>query len=146
MSQLTVIYATETGNSEDLAKKTKETAEAKGIEVKLVAVEDYSVDDLASESRLVFIGSTQGDGEPPECGWDFHDALKEASLDLSGLSYSVVALGDTSYGDMFCAFGKFVEGEFNRMGAKSIVPRVDCDYDFDDTYADWNERFFAAIA
>ena len=144
--RIKILFATETGNSEDLANRTAETAEEKGFEVDVQNVEDFDLADLASETCLVFIGSTMGEGEPPESAWDFHDALtEEQDLDLSGLSYSVVALGDKSYGDLFCAFGKKIDGELARLGAKCVVPRKDCDVDFDAPYASWSKAFFAAV-
>ena len=38
---LTILYGTETGNSEDLANQVFETAQEKGIEAKLVGAMDY---------------------------------------------------------------------------------------------------------
>jgi len=145
MAQLTIVYATETGNSEELARKALVTAKENGLEATLTAVEDYSAEQLSAAQVLLFIGSTQGEGEPPSSAWEFYDALKDADFDLSALKYGVVALGDTGYGEFFCAFGKFVDEQLARMGATALVPRVDCDYDFDADYAAWSERFFAAL-
>jgi sulfite reductase (NADPH) flavoprotein alpha-component len=141
-----ILFATETGNSEELAKETASKAEAKGFEVEVQSVEDYSVDDLAKESCLIFVGSTQGEGEPPEPAWDFHDGLKEADgLDLSNLKFAVLALGDTSYGDLYCAFGKFVEDQLVRLGAEIFMPMKKLDIEFDEDFEDWTEELFSTL-
>jgi sulfite reductase (NADPH) flavoprotein alpha-component len=146
VNKLKIVFATETGNSEDLANRTAEAAESKGFTVEVSNVEDVTLDDLQGESALVFIGSTMGEGEPPESAWSFHDAISEAEgTPLSSLNIAVVALGDTSYGDLFCAFGKKVEKELLRLGAKKIIDRIDCDVDFEGKYAGWAKQLFATI-
>ena len=51
-------------------------------------------------------------------------------LDLSGVKYSVLALGNTTY-DHFCKCGREFDAALERHGAMRIYPRVDCDVDYD---------------
>jgi len=64
--------------------------------------------------------------------------------DLSGLKFSVCALGDTSY-DKFCQTGKDFDSRFESLGATRIADRVDCDVDFDDSYDAWASTVLAEV-
>ncbi len=55
---------------------------------------------------------------------------------LEHLQYSVLALGDSSY-EFFCKTGKDLDEQFAKLGATRIVPRTDCDVDYDDAAAQW---------
>jgi sulfite reductase (NADPH) flavoprotein alpha-component len=143
ISKLTILYATETGNSQDLADRTAEKAEELGFEVEVLSAADYDANDLASEEAVVFFGSTWGEGEPPESCWDFHDTLCEGdAIDCSNLKFAVVGLGDTEY-ELFCEFGKKVDAALERNGGTRIVPRADLGADFDSSYGSWAKKFFA---
>ena len=145
ISKLTIIYATETGNSQDLAERTQEKAEELGFEVEIFNAADYDANDLSSVESLVFFGSTWGEGEPPESAWDFHDALTEGDdIDCSNLKYAVVGLGDQEY-EQFCEFGKRVDAALEKHGGKRIIARKDLDAEFETGYASWSKEFFAAV-
>ncbi|MEM6600665.1 MAG: sulfite reductase subunit alpha, partial [Verrucomicrobiota bacterium] len=45
--------------------------------------------------------------------------------------------GDTNYGDTFCYAGRVIDERFEKLGAKRIHPRVDCDVDFDEPAEEW---------
>ncbi|WP_249712973.1 flavodoxin domain-containing protein, partial [Bacillus cereus] len=55
---------------------------------------------------------------------------------LEHLQYSVLALGDSSY-EFFCKTGKDFDEQFAKLGATRMVPRTDCDVDYDDAAAQW---------
>lgn len=146
ISKLTVIYATETGNSQDLAERTAEKAEELGFEVETCNAEDYDVNDLSSVESLVFFGSTWGEGEPPESSWDFHDALIEGdSIDCANLKFAVVGLGDKEY-ELFCEFGKRVDAALEKNGGTRILDRLDLDAEYELAYAAWSTKLFEAIS
>jgi sulfite reductase (NADPH) flavoprotein alpha-component len=145
ISKLTILYATETGNSQDLAERTAEKAEELGFEVEILNAADYDANDLASVEALVFFGSTWGEGEPPESSWDFHDALCDGDgIDCSNLKFAVVGLGDREY-ELFCEFGKKVDAALAKNGGTRLVPRADLDAGFDSQFGPWSKKFFAAI-
>lgn len=145
ISKITIIYATETGNSQDLAERTAEKAEEAGFEVETLDAADYDVNDLSSLECLVFFGSTWGEGEPPESSWDFHDALIEGDpIDCSNLKFAVVGLGDKEY-EQFCEFGKRVDAALEKNGGTRLVDRQDLDAEYELDYAAWAKNFFAAV-
>ena len=135
-NSLLVLYGTESGNSEALAARTAKLAKAGGFKVKLNNMAEASPVDLAKAGSLLVVVSTWGEGDPPESAEEYHGAFMAGGIDLSGLRYSVCALGDTSY-EHFCKIGKDFDQQLEKLGAERVAPRADCDVDFEETYQDW---------
>ena len=55
---------------------------------------------------------------------------------MEGLSFGVLALGDTSY-DEFCQAGKLIDTRLEQLGAMRTSGRIDCDVDFEEPAANW---------
>lgn len=141
---ITVLYGTESGNSEMLADKLTKAAKKKGHKAKLTNMADISPKDLVGTDTLLVIVSTWGDGEPPETAESFHEEFMKSSVDLKGVNFSVCALGDTSY-DQFCQTGIEFDNQLEKLGATRIADRVDCDVDFDDAYASWEKTVWEKL-
>ncbi|MEW6160712.1 MAG: sulfite reductase subunit alpha, partial [Verrucomicrobiota bacterium] len=106
----------------------------------------YSFQQLAAERDLLLLTSTFGDGDPPDNARSFWNALSsEAAPQLPQLNYSVLALGDSSY-PKFCAFGRSVDERLEKLGAKRVVARCDCDVDYEPAFLQWQEAALSAIA
>lgn len=134
---LTILYASQTGNAKGVAKQLEQSASAAGITVKLTNVSDYKAKSLKSETHVLIIASTNGEGEPPDDAIEFHEfLLGKKAPKLPNLSYSVLALGDSSY-EFFCQTGKDFDERLKALGAKQITPRVDCDVDYDSDSESW---------
>ncbi|HLP20925.1 MAG TPA: flavodoxin domain-containing protein, partial [Chitinophagales bacterium] len=76
------------------------------------------------------IVSTHGDGEPPAAAKKFYDYLHSSEKNLPKLKYSVLALGDTAY-PLFCKTGEDVDAQFEKLGARKIADRRNCDVDYE---------------
>lgn len=95
---VTILYASDGGTAESLAKRLQRRAKARGLKSIAMAFDDYSVEELAADENVVFITSTAGQGEFPQNGRAFWDSLKNATeLDLSQVKISVFGLGDRLY-------------------------------------------------
>lgn len=93
---------------------------------------DFKPNGLKKIENLLIVVSTHGEGEPPDNAIPFHEFLNsKRAPKLDGLRYSVLALGDTSY-EFFCQTGKDFDKRLQELGATALVPRVDCDVDFDE--------------
>lgn len=142
---LLLLFGSQTGTAEGIAKKTAKAAEAKGFAPKLVGLDKYSTVDLTKEENVLLITSTYGDGEPPDNAQDFWGWLNADSAPrLESTRFSVLALGDTNY-PMFCEFGKKCDTRLEALGAQRIHPRTDCDVDYESPAASWTEGVFAAL-
>jgi sulfite reductase (NADPH) flavoprotein alpha-component len=139
-ARVTVVYGSQTGNSKRIAERLGRAAEAAGLAARVYAAGVYPVKDLARERLLVMVVSTQGDGDPPDDARGLIEFLQSRRAPkLEQLSFSVLALGDSSY-PRFCETGKQVDERLAALGAKRLVDRVDCDVDYDTLAAGWLER------
>ena len=145
-SRISVLWASQTGNSEALADTIAAALGQGGIEAEAVAMSDYDVGKLATESRLVLVSSTYGDGDPPDNGKSFWDFLNsDGAPRLDHLSFAVCALGDPSY-DLFCNHGRNLDARLTALGAKRLIDRIDCDPDFEEQSAPWIEGLRKLLA
>ena len=137
--ELTVLYGTESGNSENLAYLTVKAAQSKGFIAKAVNMADINVAKLKGIQNLLVNVSTWGEGDPPETATDFYEAfMGDQAPKLPNTRYSVLGLGDTSY-EEFCKMGIDFDARLEGLGAKRIYSRVDCDVDYDDDFAKWHK-------
>ncbi|XP_076845953.1 nitric oxide synthase 1 isoform X2 [Brachyhypopomus gauderio] len=72
----TILYATETGKSQDYAKTLCEIFKH-AFDAKVMSMEDYDVVHLEHETLVLVVTSTFGNGDPPENGEKFGAALME---------------------------------------------------------------------
>lgn len=134
---LTILYASQTGNAKGVASQLEKAASAAGITAKLVNTSDYKAKALKNETHVVIVASTNGEGEAPDDAIEFHEfLLGKKAPKLPNLSYSVLALGDSSY-EFFCQTGKDFDERLKELGAKQVLPRVDCDVDYDSDSESW---------
>jgi len=139
--KLTILYGTHTGRSKTLATKLSDQLLQRNIEVKIIALDEYKSRELSTETHVVFIVSTHGEGEPPAMAEDFHAFITgKRAPQLSGLNYSIVALGDKSY-RLFCKTGTDIDNALSKLGAKSILPILKLDVDFEEEADRWINQF-----
>ncbi|WP_145412872.1 assimilatory sulfite reductase (NADPH) flavoprotein subunit [Paenibacillus xylanexedens] len=144
--EVTVLYGSQTGNSIGLSKKLGKKLEEQGLQVTLSSMGDFKPNGLKKIENLLIVVSTHGEGEPPDNAIPFHEFLNsKRAPKLDGLRYSVLALGDTSY-EFFCQTGKDFDKRLEELGGTALVPRVDCDVDFDEPAAAWMNDVLAALS
>jgi sulfite reductase (NADPH) flavoprotein alpha-component len=144
---LTVLYASESGNAEALAMKTKKLAQKHGLDARVFDMADVDVDVLGKAKNLMVFASTWGEGDPPSRAVDFYAGLMGEGaprLDKS-VRFAVLALGDTAYAQ-FCATGKAIDVRLEALGATRAVPRIDLDLDFAKQAAEWTEGALKKLA
>ena len=143
--RIVVIYASQSGNGEGLAESFGESLGNAGFDPAVMCAEDHGEIDLAKEKFLILVSSTWGEGDPPENGVEFWEALSSGSQPkLENLGYAVLALGDSNYLD-FCAMGKKFDARLAELGAKRLVDRADCDTDFEETAEQWFQSVLSKL-
>jgi sulfite reductase (NADPH) flavoprotein alpha-component len=134
---LTIVYASESGNSEKLAGDVAKAARKNGLKPTIIDMADLELSALTSAKRLIVIAATWGEGEPPaRAVRTFNELMGEGAPRLDGVEFGVLALGDTAYAE-FCAIGKKIDERLAALGGKRVVDRVDCDLDFAQPAARW---------
>lgn len=145
MSKITVLYGTETGNSELLAMDICKEGENLGLECVNFGMEHIESDDFSSIENLLIVCSTWGDGEQPDNAIELFDYVEELDAgELENMKFSVLALGDTAF-DLFCEAGKEWDRVLEEKGATRIYDRVDCDVDYEDDAEEWIENVLSVF-
>ncbi len=143
---LTVLYASESGNAEALAMRTKKLAQKHGLDAKIVDFADADFAVLSKAKNLIVFASTWGEGDPPGRAVDFYTALmSEAAPRIEGVRFAVLALGDTAYAQ-FCATGKAIDERLAALGGTRAFDRVDLDLDYAKQAAEWTEKALGELA
>ncbi len=143
---LTIVFASESGNSERLAADLAKLARKRGLRPTVVDMADLDLADLPNSRRLVVIAATWGEGEPPGRAAAGYAALMgDGAPRLDGVEFAVLALGDTAYAE-FCAVGKAIDARLEALGAKRVAERADLDLDFAEPAARWIDGAVTALA
>jgi sulfite reductase (NADPH) flavoprotein alpha-component len=142
---LLVLYGSQTGTAEQLARRLAREAEQRSFAPRVMEMNACAPAELAKETRLVVITSTWGDGDPPDNAAVFWAQLNsEAAPKLGQLHFSVLALGDRNYPD-FCGAGKKLDARLEALGARRVAARADCDTDYETTARTWMEELWPAL-
>jgi sulfite reductase (NADPH) flavoprotein alpha-component len=142
---LVVLFGSQSGTAEGLAKKLAKMADAKGFAARVLPLNDYGKIDLSRETHCVLITSTWGDGDPP-------DNAAEAWAWLSGseaprlehLHYAVLGLGDRNYSE-FCGAAKKFDTRLQALGAKRLLACAECDVDYEQPAQAWMESLWGVL-
>ncbi|KAM3424703.1 hypothetical protein BST61_g6690 [Cercospora zeina] len=153
---MTVLFASDGGNAENLAKRLANRGKARGLKTMFMAMDDYPVEDLGREENVVLITSTAGQGEFPQNGRNFWEAVKNSTdLDLANVKYSTFALGDSHYWPRkedkhyYNKPGKDLHTRLAALGAQQLVAcglGDDQDPDgYQTGYQEWEPKLWDAL-
>lgn len=153
---MTILFASDNGNAENLSKRLGNRGKARGLKTMVMAMDDYPLEDLATEENVVCITATAGQGEFPQNGRNFWEGVKNSTdIDLANVSFTVFALGDSHYWPRkedkhyYNKPGKDLFARLTALGGRQIV---DCglgdDQDPDSYqtgYQEWEPKLWDAL-
>jgi sulfite reductase (NADPH) flavoprotein alpha-component len=143
--KVAILYATQSGTSERLAKKLVKELNKQGHIAQLTSLDHYTPASLAEQSHALILASTYGEGDPTDGSVAFFEALSLLSAPrLDDLHYSVFALGDPSY-EHFCKFGIDLDHRLYALGGTRIFDRVDSGVDVDVPFEQWKTNVLASL-
>jgi sulfite reductase (NADPH) flavoprotein alpha-component len=143
--KIAVLYASQSGTAEGLARKVAKDLKAKGHVASLHSLEGYTPSALIAERYAIIIASTYGEGEAPDGARPFYEQLcLERFPCCENLSYAVLALGDSNY-EHFCKFGVDLDSKLAALAGTRICDRVNCDIDLDEAFAQWKTALYSSI-
>jgi sulfite reductase (NADPH) flavoprotein alpha-component len=135
----TIVYGSQTGNAKRAAEALLAKLQAANLPVRLLRADAYPLRELADETLLYVVVSTQGDGDPPDDARGFLEFVEgRRAPALKKLKFAVLALGDSSY-PQFCAIGRRIDQRLQALGGERIAECADADLDIETVATPWTE-------
>ena len=140
---LDILYATQTGNAETVAKKLELLAKNQGFNVNLVEMNNHDITSFRLLRNVAIVTSTFGNGEVPEMGIDFWEELKSSKVEMVNLRYGLIALGDKSH-EIFCGAGRAISKKLDEFKCIKVIQNLECDGDTEGT-GEWSIKFLEKL-
>ncbi|KAG1934715.1 P450 (cytochrome) oxidoreductase b isoform X1 [Pimephales promelas] len=148
---IVVFYGSQTGTAEEFSNRLAKDAHRYGMKGMTADPEEYEMGELSrlaeiENSLAIFCMATYGEGDPTDNAQDFYDWLQEGDADLSGVKYTVFALGNKTY-EHYNATGKYVDKRLAELGAQRIfdLGMGDDDGNLEEDFVSWREQFWPAV-
>ncbi|HMV51589.1 MAG TPA: cytochrome P450, partial [Blastocatellia bacterium] len=146
---LLVLFGSNMGTAEELARRMAQDAEANGFAVKIAPLDDYA-ERLPKEGLLAIVTSSYN-GLPPDNAVKFCEWLRSeelASDALAGVTYTVFGCGNRDWAATFQAVPRFIDEQLAAHGAKQLYPHGEGDAhdDFDGQFKRWYQPLRRAVA
>ncbi|MES1946911.1 flavodoxin/nitric oxide synthase [Salinisphaera sp. C84B14] len=136
---LLVAYASQSGLAQRIASQTTAALQATGRAVRMSGLNDIQPLSLAEHRQALFVVSTHGEGDAPVAARGFDRRFCSATQPrLEALDYALLSLGDSDYGDSYCAFGRRLDRALREHGARTLIAPIEVDKADAAALADWH--------
>ena len=143
---LLILFGSQTGTAEALARRFAAQARQRGFAPQVLTLNDFQQANLTAGGKALIMSSTWGDGDPPDNAANFWSWLSADSAPrLENLHFAVLGLGDRNYPD-FCGASRKFDGRLAELGANRLVPRGECDVDYEAAASAWIEAVWTRLA
>ena len=125
-----IVFASMTGNDEDMAEILEENLQDAGFDVENIDVSFADASSYLDADLCVMVTYTYGEGVMTDELKDFYDQL--VTLDLSGKKFAVMGSGDKTYKDHYCENVDDFEKALIKCGAVEVAKPVKIENAVDD--------------
>jgi cytochrome P450/NADPH-cytochrome P450 reductase len=146
---LLVLYGSNLGTAEEVARRIAESGDAGGFAVTVAPLDDYA-GRLPTEGAVV-IASASYNGTPPDNAARFCEWLRASEPgpgSLAGVRYTVWGCGNRDWTSTFQAIPRLIDERLAALGAERLYPRGEGDAreDFDGQFQAWQDPLLGAVA
>ncbi len=143
---LLILFGSQTGTAEGLAKRLAGESKQRGFAPSVLPLDDFEKANLAAAQKAIIISSTWGDGDPPDNAVNFWSWLNAGTAPrLENLHYAVLGLGDKNYAE-FCSASKKFDARLEALGARRLLERGECDVDYEAAAKAWSENLWQKLS
>lgn len=141
-----VLYGSNLGTTEDIARDIARSAELNGFDVSLSPLDDYT--GRLPKSGAVIAVTASYNGAPPDNAAKFVQWLSEAEPgSAAGTSFTVFGCGHSDWASTFQATPRLIDEGLERLGATRICARGEGDAreDLDEQFQTWFGELWPTI-
>lgn len=145
---LLVLFGSNLGSSEDIARQIAEGAAAQGYAVDLASLDEYA-GRLPAMGAIAIVTASYN-GAPPDNAAEFYrwltDGLPPGSLD--GVKYTVFGAGNRNWASTYQAVPRMIDEKLAEFGARRLFERGEGDArdDLDGFFQSWKARLWPTLA
>jgi MioC protein len=119
--KFSVLYGTESGNSEFIAQDLVAYLTGELYEAELADLADTDPTNVDPDVHAyLIVCSTHGEGELPNTAIPFLAELEAKAPDLSGVRYAMFGLGDSFYAETYSRGSEIIDRKLTELGATRI--------------------------
>lgn len=145
--RVAILFGSQTGTAEGFAEVLKKEGRQHGFAAHALDLEEYDAAELlATETCVVFVLATYGEGDPTDNAVPFIKWIKDADCALTGVGFTVFGLGNRQY-EHYNAIGRLVDARMEHLGAKRVYHygEGDDDASLDEDFEDWKEKLWKEL-
>jgi len=117
---ITILVGTMTGTAEMVAQEVQSALESAGHQARIRPMDGLDASIFQGGGTFLICTSTYGAGDVPDNAQALYSSLESAKPDLGGVTYGLIALGDSTYKDTFCHGGLRFDQLLTSLGAQRL--------------------------
>ena len=146
MLQLAIVSGSAFGTAEEVARHAEQFLRDAGIAARHLPGIDLEALLALDPQALLVVTSTTGMGEVPDSLQELLDEIEGAQPDWRGRPLAVIGLGDSAYGEQFCAAALQAHMLLLSLGMRDLQSQLQLDASETVTPAEVAEPWLARLA
>ncbi|PEA54221.1 NADPH--cytochrome reductase [Bacillus pseudomycoides] len=144
---LLVLYGSNLGTAEEIARKLADTAHSQGFQSEVAPLDEY-IEKLPRDGVVCIITSSYN-GNAPDNAKEFVHWISELGDEtLEGVKYAVFGCGDRNWASTYQRIPRFVDEQLTLKGATRLTIRGEGDVseDFEFQFDEWQNQLWEDVA